>query len=420
MLAGRYPSDEFAELRPRLVWDRLRNTLRARSSSKRLAIVNGGTIPDRGLYGVFLATGGESSARSAGATQKTGKRVGELDEEMVFELREGEVFLLGASSWRADTITSDRVLVTPAAGEPGKMPFWHGDRAGRTPAFGARIGALTRRIAKSKAGEAARMLKKEHRLDESAAMNLVSYVGDQVRAGAVPTDDTIVVERFVDEHRRSARLRALAVRLARARAVGDGDPREAPRRPPRRAGRGAGRTTASPFASRRATPIRRSSSSSRRPTRSSRSSPRRSSQSSLFAARFREASARALLLPRRAPGKRSPLWAQRKRASDLLAVASRYPSFPMVLEAYRECLRDVFDLPAPRGSPRARRDAPRSARPSSSRRRPRLSRPRCSFRSSRTSSTTATRRSPSAARTRSRSITRSSASSSARPSSASS
>ena len=335
MLAGRYPSDEFSELRPRIVWDRLKNTLRARSSSKRLAIVNGGTIPDRGLYGVFLATGGE----------KTGKRVGELDEEMVFELREGEVFLLGASSWRADTITSDRVLVTPAAGEPGKMPFWHGDRAGRTPAFGARIGALTRRIAKAKPAEAARFLKKEHRLDESAAMNLVSYVGDQIRAGAAPTDDTIVVERFVDDigdlrvcilspfGSRVHAPWAMAI-LAKLRASMPGEPDAV------WSDDGiAFRITAGD----EDPPLDLFFPSSNEVESLVTASL---SQSSLFAARFREAAARALLLPRRSPGKRSPLWAQRKRASDLLAVASRYPSFPIVLEAYRECLRDVFDLPA--------------------------------------------------------------------------
>ncbi|HEX4512519.1 MAG TPA: crosslink repair DNA glycosylase YcaQ family protein, partial [Polyangiaceae bacterium] len=335
MLAGRYPSDEFAELRPRVVWDRLKNTVRARSTSKRLAIVNGGTIPDRGLYGVFLATGGE----------KGGKRVGELDEEMVFELREGEVFLLGASSWRADTITSDRVLVTPAAGEPGKMPFWHGDRAGRSPSFGARIGALTKKIANAKGGEAARMLEKEHKLDKSAAMNLVSYVADQVKAGAVPTDETIVLERFIDDigDLRVCLMTPFGMRvhapwamaaMAKLRAALPGEPdvvwsddgivfriTATTEDPPLdcffpASGEVESLVTAA------------------------------LSQSSMFAARFRESSARALLLPRRAPGKRSPLWAQRKRASDLLAVASRYPSFPMILETYRECLRDVFDMPA--------------------------------------------------------------------------
>ena len=335
MLSGRYPSDEFAELRPRVVWDRLKNTVRARSSSKRLAIVNGGTIPDRGLYGVFLATGGE----------KGGKRVGELDEEMVFELREGEVFLLGASSWRADTITSDRVLVTPAAGEPGKMPFWHGDRAGRSPSFGARIGELTRKIARAKGGEAARMLEKEHKLDKSAAMNLVAYVADQVKAGAVPTDDTIVLERFIDDigDLRVCLLTPFGVRvhapwamavMAKLRATIPGEP-DVVWSDDGIAFRITATTDDPPldcfFPS--STEVESLVTAAL-------------SQSSMFAARFRESSARALLLPRRSPGKRSPLWAQRKRASDLLAVASRYPSFPMILEAHRECLRDVFDMRA--------------------------------------------------------------------------
>jgi ATP-dependent Lhr-like helicase len=342
MLSGRYPADDFAELRPRLTWDRLRNTLRARSSSKRLAIVNGGTIPDRGLYGVFLATGSE----------KTGRRVGELDEEMVFELREGEVFLLGASSWRADTITSDRVLVTPAAGEPGKMPFWHGDRAGRTPAFGARIGALTRRIAKAKPAEAARFLEKEHHLDKSAAMNLVSYVGDQLRVAPVPTDDAIVVERFVDDigDLRVCILSPFGMRvhapwamavLAKLRSAMPGDPDvvwsddgiafRITSTSDLAEGASDGPSLDLFFPSSEEVEALVTASLS---------------GSSLFAARFRESAARALLLPRRFPGKRSPLWAQRKRASDLLAVASRYPSVPIVLETYRECLRDVFDLPA--------------------------------------------------------------------------
>ncbi len=335
MLSGRYPSDEFAELRPRLVWDRLKNTLRARASSKRLAIVNGGTIPDRGLYGVFLASGAE----------KSGRRVGELDEEMVFELREGEVFLLGASSWRAETITSDRVLVTPAAGEPGKMPFWHGDRAGRTPAFGARVGALTKRIATSKPAEAARFLEKEHKLDTSAAKNLVSYIADQLKDGAVPTDDAIVVERFIDDigdlrvcvltpfGSRVHAPWAMAI-LAKLRAAIPGDP-DVVWSDDGIAFRITATTSDPPLD----IFFPRSDEVEALVTESL-------SQSSLFAARFREAAGRALLLPRRFPGKRTPLWAQRKRASDLLAVASRYPSFPIVLETYRECLRDVFDLPA--------------------------------------------------------------------------
>ncbi len=337
MLAGRYPSDAFAELRPRVTWDRLKGTLRARPGARRLAITSGGTIPDRGLYGVFLATGDE---------ERGGKRVGELDEEMVFEMREGDVFLLGASSWRADTITSDRVLVTPAAGEPGRMPFWHGDRAGRSFAFGRRVGGVARAIDEKKPAEAMRWLAEHHHLDASAAENLVRYVADQrAEGGAVPTDRTVVIERFVDEvgDLRVCILTPFGIRvhapwamavLGRLRAAALGEPDvvwsddgiafriTATTDPPR----------ADVFLP-RAEEVEELVSAAL-------------GQSSLFAARFREAAARALLLPRRAPGRRSPLWAQRKRSADLLAVASGFPSFPIVLEAYRECLRDVFDLPA--------------------------------------------------------------------------
>ena len=278
---------------------------------------------------------------------------------MVFELREGEVFLLGASSWRADTITSDRVLVTPAAGEPGKMPFWHGDRAGRTPAFGARIGALTRRIADAKPAEAARFLEKEHRLDESAAMNLVSYVADQLRAGrrAERPDDRARALRRRD--RRLARVRPHAVRLARARAVGDGDPREAPRVGPRRSGRRV-------VGRRHRVPHHRRPTSRRVDLFFPSSDEVESlvtdalSGSSLFAARFREAAARALLLPRRAPGRAlAALGAAQTR------VGSARRRFALSVVSDRA--RDVPRVPARRvrsrraaRAPPPRRDAPRA------------------------------------------------------------
>ncbi len=336
MLSGRYPSDDFRDLRARITWDRTRGRVSAREGAQRLAVINGGTIPDRGLYGVFLRDGGE----------KGSKRVGELDEEMVFELREGEVFLLGASSWRADEITHDRVIVTPAVGEPGKMPFWHGDRAGRPRAFGEAIGALTRRIARASNPDALRMLGGDLRLDASAAENLLAYVREQQRAtGEVPSDRSIVVERFRDElgdwrvcvltpfgarvHApwATALLASLsAVHAGEAEAVWSDDGI-------------AFRLPASEDAPDPTTFFPASDEVERAVVQAL-------GQTSLFAARFREAAARALLLPRRAPGKRTPLWAQRRRAYDLLAVASRYPSFPIVLEAYRECLRDVFDLPS--------------------------------------------------------------------------
>ena len=346
MLAGRYPSDEFAELRPRITWDRVAGTVRAREGAKRLAITNGGTIPDRGLYGVFLsaAPGGKSGA-SAAKEKPGGRRVGELDEEMVFELREGEVFLLGASSWRADEITHDRVLVSPAAGQPGKMPFGHGDRPGRPRPFGERIGELARKLSKLTPPAAEALLREDHGLDEHAARNLALYIAEQIEAAAdVPSDKTVIVERFIDEigdwrvcvltpfgtRLHAPWSTAIAARLRQAypgeidtHYTDDGMAFRIPAcdEPP----------PAELFfpASDEVTDL---------VTHAVGDTP-------LFASRFRECAGRALLLPRRHPTKRTPLWAQRKRASDLLAVASRHPSFPIVLETYRECLRDVFDLP---------------------------------------------------------------------------
>ncbi len=337
MLSGRYPSDEFAELRPRLTWDRVAHTIKAREGARRLAVTNGGTIPDRGLYGVYLAADG-------GGRQS--RRVGELDEEMVFESRVGDVFLLGASSWRIDEITHDRVIVSPAPGQPGKMPFWHGDRPGRPIELGRAIGALGRAIAKEPRDAAIERLTRDHALDARAAANLVTYLHDQARAtGEVPSDRAIVVERFKDEvgdwrvcvlSPFGARVHApwANAALASLRDHGDGqaevlwsDDGIVFRLP---------ETERAPDVA-RFLPA---------PDEVEDLVMRGLGESSLFAARFRENAARALLLPRRWPGQRSPLWAQRKRAADLLAVASRYGSFPMILETYRECLRDVFDLPA--------------------------------------------------------------------------
>jgi ATP-dependent Lhr-like helicase len=348
MLSGRYPTDEFADLKPRITWDRAASRITPRSFAQRLAILNGGTIPDRGLYGVFLKDGSSSDGEVAKGSSKgkPSRRVGELDEEMVFELREGEVFLLGASSWRAEEITRDRVLVTPAAGIPGKMPFWHGDRAGRTVAFGTRIGSLARRVAESRPNEAASMLRKEHHLDERAANDLVLYVGEETKAsGAVPSDRTIVVERVPDElgdlricvltpfgSRVHAPWAMAALRRLREERAGD---IEAVWSDDGIVFRVPGGETPPP------TDLLFPSSSEIEDIVT-----RELAGSSLFAARFREAAARALLLPRQTIGKRTPLWAQRKRSADLLAVASQYPAFPIVLETYRECLRDAFDLPS--------------------------------------------------------------------------
>ncbi len=336
MLSGRYPSEEFAGLRARVTWDRVNGRVEARHGARRVAAVNGGTIPDRGLYGVFLVDGSETGSR----------RVGELDEEMVFESRPGEVFLLGASSWRIEDITRDRVLVSPAPGEPGRMPFWRGDRIGRPVEFGRTIGTMTRELARTRSSEAVTKLQTEHRLDELAATNLDAYVRDQLDAtGAVPSDDTIIFERFRDE-------------------VGDWRV-----------------CILSPFGSRVHAPwatavlCRLSDEMGlevdmmymddglvfRLPEAETPPDPdlffpraedvealvvRKLASTSLFASHFRESAGRALLLPKRSPTQRTPLWAQRRKSADLLKVAAQFDRFPIVLETYRECLRDVFDLPA--------------------------------------------------------------------------
>jgi ATP-dependent Lhr-like helicase len=334
MLSGRYPSDEFAELRPRLTWDRTRERLKAREGTRRLVVANAGTIPDRGLYGVFLAGAGRDPIR-----------VGELDEEMVFESRAGEVFVLGASSWRIDEITHDRVLVTPAPGEPGKTPFWRGDRPGRPLELGLEIGTLTRDLARASIPAALSRLTTRHGLEAGAAENLVRYIHDQATTSALPDAETIVIERGRDDlgdwrvcllSPRGSRIHApwcmaivakirrelgldvetmwtddgVVVRFPDADAAPDPqmvlpDPDEVEALVVEQLGATA-----------------------------------------LFAARFRENAGRALLLPKRRPGRRAPLWQQRKKATDLMAVASRFGSFPMILETYRECLRDVFDMPA--------------------------------------------------------------------------
>ncbi len=335
MLAGRYPSDEFGELRPRITWDRTRQWLTPRQGVKRIAILNGGTIPDRGLYGVFLS--GERSKPI---------RVGELDEEMVFEARTGETFVLGASTWRIDEITHDRVLVSPAPGEPGKMPFWHGDQAGRPLEFGRRIGALVRELRDMPRSAALTRLVRDHDLDQLAAENVLRYLADQeVATESVPDDRTIVVERVRDElgdwrvcvmtpfGSRVHAPWAMAVQ-GRIRAAGASDVETmwsedgfVVRFP---------EADAAPDVDQFFPEAQEASDSVQRQLGST----------ALFAAKFREAAARALLLPRRRADGRAPLWQQRKRAYDLLSVAARYPEFPMLLEAYRECLRDVFDMPA--------------------------------------------------------------------------
>ena len=335
LLSGRYPSDEFGELRPRLTWDRVRNVVTARDGAARLAILNAGTIPDRGLYGVFLAF-----------TEGKSVRVGELDEEMVFESHPNETFILGASTWRITDITHDRVLVTPAPGEPGKMPFWKGDGPGRPLEFGRRIGAMVRELRALPQAAALTRLVNEHDLDPGAAENLLRFLADQAEAtGQVPDDRTIVVERCRDElgDWRVCVLTPFGSRIhipwamavaARIRAAGGpevetlwGDDGFVLRFPD---------TDEPPDSDW----ILVESAEAMQLVL------RQLGSTALFAGRFREAAGRALLLPRRRADQRSPLWQLRKRSYDLLSVASRYPQFPLLLEAYRECLRDVFDMPA--------------------------------------------------------------------------
>ncbi len=335
LLSGRYPSDEFAELRPRLTWDRVRNVVTARDGAARLAILNAGTIPDRGLYGVFLAY-----------NEGKAVRVGELDEEMVFESHTNETFILGASTWRIVDITHDRVLVTPAPGEPGKMPFWKGDGPGRPLEFGRRIGAMVRELRALPKPAALTRLVAEHDLDPGAAENLLQFLADQEEATeSVPDDRTVVIERCRDElgDWRVCVLTPFGSRIhipwamavsARIRAAGGpevetlwGDDGFVMRFPD---------TDEPPdpdwFLVESAEAMQLVL--------------RQLGSTALFAGRFREAAGRALLLPRRRADQRSPLWQLRKRSYDLLSVASRYPSFPLLLESYRECLRDVFDMPA--------------------------------------------------------------------------
>ena len=335
MLAGRYPSDAFAELRPRLTWDRVTDTLTARAGAQRLAVTSGGTIPDRGLFGVFLV-GGEGTG---------GRRVGELDEEMVYESRVGDVFLLGSSSWRIEDITHDRVLVTPAPGQPGKMPFWHGDAPGRPLELGRALGAFLREVGTA-TPEAGLERASAAGLDEWGAANLLAYLTEQKAAtGHLPDDRTLLVERFRDElgdwrlvvHSPfGAQVNApwalvLAARLRERYGVDvasmhsdDGIVLRLPD------------TTGEPPEADLAVLD---------PDDVEREVTAEVGSSALFASRFRECAARALLLPRRDPRRRTPLWQQRQRAAQLLSVASEFASFPITLEAAREVLQDVYDVP---------------------------------------------------------------------------
>ena len=332
MLSGRYPSEEFAELRPRITWDRIKGVVKGRSGARRLAVTNAGTIPDRGLFGVFLADGGG--------------RVGELDEEMVYEARAGQTFMLGATTWRIEDITRDRVLVSHAPGIPGAVPFWKGEGTGRPYELGAAIGQAGRELVALPDQKALDRLTSEFLLDQRAAQNLLTYLREQEQAtGALPSDRTVVVERFRDEigdwrlciltpfggrvHAPwslalTARLRESLGLEVHALWSDDGMALHLPEAdsPP---------------------PIEEVLVD---PAELEDLVVGELAGSALFGSRFRENAGRALLIPRRRPGQRTPLWQQRLKAQGLLQVARRYSDFPVVLETYRECLKDVFDLPA--------------------------------------------------------------------------
>ncbi|MFG6444256.1 ATP-dependent helicase [Microbacterium sp. P07] len=334
LLAGRYPSDEFAELRPRVVWDRDAGTLTGRPGAQRIAVTSGGTIPDRGLFGVFIA--GESQ----------NARVGELDEEMVYESRVNDVFTLGTTSWRIVEITHDRVNVLPAFGQPGKLPFWHGDGLGRPAELGEALGKFSRDVSAAEHSKAEARLR-ESGLDDNAITNLLSYIAEQREAtGTLPTDKTLTVERSRDEvgdwrvilhspfgmqvHSPwalavNARIRERLGVEGSAVASDDGIIARIPDATAEPPGADLFVFDAAELEQIVTDEV---------------------GGSALFASRFRECAARALLLPRINPNRRSPLWQQRQRSAQLLEVAKRHPTFPIILETLREVLQDVYDLPA--------------------------------------------------------------------------
>ncbi|MGN6427130.1 MAG: DNA glycosylase AlkZ-like family protein [Leifsonia sp.] len=333
LLAGRYPSDEFAELRPRIVWDRDAGTLTGRPGAQRLAVTSGGTIPDRGLFGVYMV--GEKASR-----------VGELDEEMVYESRVGDVFALGSTSWRIQEITHDRVLVTPAFGEPGRLPFWKGDGIGRPAELGRAVGAFVRELSTASPADA-ELRCVEAGLDVNATTNLLAFLTEQKEAtGHVPTDRTLVVERFRDE------LGDWRVVLHSPYGMQVHSPwaLAVQARVRERYGIDAGAMAADDGIIVRIPDTESTPPGGElfvfEPAELDELVTLEVGGSALFASRFRECAARALLLPKYNPGKRSPLWQQRQKASQLLDVARKYPSFPIILETVRECLQDVYDLPA--------------------------------------------------------------------------
>ncbi|MBT2566897.1 DEAD/DEAH box helicase [Arthrobacter sp. ISL-85] len=352
LLAGRYPSDEFAELRPRIIWDRNAGTIEGRPGAQRLAVTSGGTIPDRGLFGVYIiGTEQEGSASPSedgkpARAPKGGRRVGELDEEMVYESRVGDVFALGATSWKIEDITHDRVLVSPAFGQPGKLPFWKGDSLGRPVDLGRALGAFVRELSASDVAPATERCKASG-LDDFAANNLIQYLTEQKQATeVVPSDTTLVVERFHDELGDWRVILhspfGMPVHAPWALAVGQ--------RLHQRYGLDGSAMAADDGIVLRVPMMEDEPPGAELflfdPEELEQIVTAEVGGSALFASRFRECAARALLLPRQTPGKRQPLWQQRQRSAQLLDVARKYPTFPIVLETVRECLQDVYDLPA--------------------------------------------------------------------------
>ncbi|UZX01884.1 DEAD/DEAH box helicase [Arthrobacter sp. CDRTa11] len=363
LLAGRYPSDEFAELRPRIIWDRNAGTIEGRPGAQRLAVTSGGTIPDRGLFGVYIigtevegsaspsdgrnANGrGDGKAPSPASPAKGGRRVGELDEEMVYESRVGDIFALGATSWKIEDITHDRVLVSPAFGQPGKLPFWKGDSLGRPIDLGRALGAFVRELSAADPGPAAERCTASG-LDQFAANNLIQYLEEQKLATeVVPSDTTLVVERFHDELGDWRVILhspfGMPVHAPWALAVGQ--------RLHQRYGLDGSAMAADDGIVLRVPMMEDEPPGAELflfdPEELEQIVTAEVGGSALFASRFRECAARALLLPRQTPGKRQPLWQQRQRSAQLLDVARKYPTFPIVLETVRECLQDVYDLPA--------------------------------------------------------------------------
>jgi ATP-dependent Lhr-like helicase len=327
MLSGKYPSDIAAELEPRITWDRVNDTLIGSRAARMTAVISGGTIPDRGLYTVNLP-------------DRT--RLGELDEEFVHESRLGDVFQLGSSTWRIAAIEHDRVVVTPAPGTPARMPFWHGEYMARSLMLSHRVGALRRELAEA---PDEKRLADEYGCDAATANSLVKYIAAQRAAtGIVPDDKNIVIEQFRDE--------TSAVRIVIHAAFG-------------------GRVNA-PWGMALAQRVRETIGTDlqvqttddgimlRLPDLGM-SAPLQSllgltggeaeqlvmeevGSTSLFGARFRMNAARALLLPRGNPRRRMPLWLQRLKALDLLETVRQFPSFPILVETYREVLQDAFDM----------------------------------------------------------------------------